>query len=91
MELHYCFFFNLSERKMFSRAYKRLIKKEGKELSLPGLQYNPRQLFWISSAALYCKVARDNQMINTILTDNHAPYRYFYTYNFLFRAGHVPF
>jgi len=67
---------------MFSRAYKRLIRKEGEELSLPGLQYTPRQLFWISSAELYCKVARDNQMINTILTDYHAPYRYFYTYNF---------
>ncbi|XP_023343178.1 neprilysin-2 isoform X2 [Eurytemora carolleeae] len=58
------------------RAYKRLIRKEGEELSLPGLQYTPRQLFWISSAALYCKVARDNQMINTILTDYHAPYRF---------------
>ena len=59
------------------RAYERLMKKEGKEQFLPGLQYTPRQLFWISVASLQCNAIRDKQLLNIVLTGTHTLSRYF--------------
>ena len=62
----------------FPRAYERLIEKEGEELSLPGLPYTPRQLFWLSGASTWCSVYRDDWMKTVLLTDSHPPGRYLY-------------
>ncbi|XP_023334270.1 neprilysin-2 [Eurytemora carolleeae] len=58
------------------RAYERLMKKEGKEQFLPGLQYTPRQLFWISVASLQCNAIRDKQLLNIVLTGTHTLSRF---------------
>lgn len=58
------------------RAYMRLVKREGEEPSLPGLPYTPRQLFWISGAAPWCTVMREEKLKNYVLTDYHSPMRY---------------
>ena len=62
----------------FPRAYERLIEEEGEELSLPGLPYTPRQLFWLSGASAWCSVYRDDWMKNVLLTQVHPPGRYLY-------------
>ncbi|KAK4879425.1 hypothetical protein RN001_007571 [Aquatica leii] len=54
-------------------AYNRWVKKNGPEPLLPGLQYNPKQLFWISSAQLWCS-KYDTTFLQRMLTkDPHAP------------------
>ncbi|XP_023346897.1 neprilysin-2 isoform X3 [Eurytemora carolleeae] len=58
------------------RAYEKLTKEQGEELSLPGLPYTPRQLFWISGAAVWCNILREEALKNRVLTDPHAPGRY---------------
>ena len=59
-----------------SRAYQRLVKMKGEELSLPGLPYNPRQLFWLSGASIWCSSMRDEALKSIVLTDPHSPSRY---------------
>ena len=57
------------------RAYEKLTKEQGEELSLPGLPYTPRQLFWISGASVWCNIWREEALKNRVLTDPHAPGR----------------
>lgn len=40
------------------RAYKKWIKENGAEKRLPGLEYTPEQLFWVSAAQTWCSVYR---------------------------------
>lgn len=54
------------------RAYKRWVEKNGAELRLPGLNYSPEQLFWISAAQIWCAVDRPEFMKVKIRTDSHA-------------------
>ena len=49
---------------------------KGEELSLPGLPYNPRQLFWLSGASIWCSSMRDEALKSIVLTDPHSPSRY---------------
>lgn len=59
------------------RAYQRLMEAKGEEEPrLPGLKYTPRQLFWMSTAAVWCTAMRPAQEKNQILTDPHAPGRF---------------
>ena len=43
------------------------------EPRLPGLSYNPEQLFWISAANNYCAKYRSEYLKRTIMTLKHSP------------------
>lgn len=55
------------------RAYTRWVERNGVEQMLPGLKYNPQQLFWISVAQTWCGVTRNEFNILLITTDVHSP------------------
>lgn len=55
------------------QAYKRWAAENEEEEILPGLEYNVDQLFFISSAQIWCSKSRD-QYANAIITiDDHSP------------------
>ena len=43
------------------------------EPRLPGLDYNPQQMFWISAANIWCSKYRPEFLKNSLLTDSHSP------------------
>lgn len=45
----------------------------GAEGSLPGLNYNQRQLFWISTAQLHCSISKDYYNEALINTEEFSP------------------
>lgn len=52
------------------RAYNTWIKIYGREAELPGLNYTPRQMFWISTASSFCDtVSLDN--LKRFIVDEH--------------------
>jgi len=55
------------------RAYNQWIKTNGAEQILPGLDYSPRQLFWISAANVWCSKARPQALKLSVLTGAHSP------------------
>lgn len=57
-------------------AYKKWSRHHGEELQLPGLDYTPNQLFWISAAQTWCSVSRDWYTQLVITTDSHAVNQY---------------
>jgi len=60
--------------KLAYRAYISAMKKlKTRDPILPGLAYNPEQLFWLSAAQTWCSVERPEVKKILILTDNHAP------------------
>ena len=48
--------------KIALNAYQALLDREGPEPVLPGLPYNQRQLFWLSSASTWCSVHRPESL-----------------------------
>jgi len=58
------------------RAYRRMIEKHGSEPTLPGLPYTQDQLFWLSSASIWCSKKRPAKLKNQVLTDPHSPARF---------------
>ena len=44
-------------------AYKKFIKENGEEPRLPGLNYSPEQLFWLSLAQTVCSVTRPGDFL----------------------------
>lgn len=54
-------------------AYQEYVKSNGPEGTLPGLNYNTNQLFWISSAQTWCAVFRTEALKKRILTGVHSP------------------
>jgi len=58
------------------RAYETLVSKYGPEPILPGLEYTPRQLMWLSGASVWCEVRRPASLKQQVLTDPHAPARF---------------
>uniref|UniRef100_T1KPP5 Peptidase M13 C-terminal domain-containing protein n=2 Tax=Tetranychus urticae TaxID=32264 RepID=T1KPP5_TETUR len=54
-------------------AYKKYVKDHGEEPLLPGLKYNPYQLFFIRSAHFYCGKWRTPALSHMIRTDVHSP------------------
>lgn len=44
-------------------AYKRWVEKNGEEPKLPGLNYSPEQMFWISAAQTWCAVYRKGEFL----------------------------
>lgn len=55
------------------RAYKAWTREHGPEERLPGLDYTPEQLFWISAANSWCSKYTFLYMIETLSKDVHAP------------------
>lgn len=49
------------------QAYDNYVKKFGEELPLPGLQYTPKQLFWIAAAMVSFTRVEPNQLHNLLL------------------------
>lgn len=47
--------------------------RNGRELHLPGLNYNPQQMFWVSAAKTWCSKYRDESLKLRILTGYHSP------------------
>jgi len=54
-------------------AYKRWVEENGPEARLPGLDYTPEQLFWVSAAQTWCSVYRPESMKMRITTGVHSP------------------
>lgn len=52
-------------------AYEKWIQKNGEEQKLPGLDYTPKQLFWISNANFWCKASRPEMDEFELLTNEH--------------------
>lgn len=59
--------------KLAYRAYTSAMSKlEIDDPTLPGLDYTPEQLFWLSAAQTWCSVERPEVKKILIMTDNHA-------------------
>jgi len=58
------------------RAYNRLVEKYGPEPILPGLPYSQRQLYWLSTAQVWCSTKKPASLKNQVLTDPHSPTRF---------------
>ncbi|XP_031331876.1 neprilysin-2-like [Photinus pyralis] len=57
-------------------AYRNWVKRNGHELKLPGLDYTPYQMFWISAAQLWCFKARLELISELVYFDVHSPPRF---------------
>ncbi|XP_077302517.1 M13 family metallopeptidase neprilysin 2 isoform X2 [Arctopsyche grandis] len=57
-------------------AYLKWAKRNGGEQKLPGLNYTPQQLFWISAANTWCSVYRPEALKLRITTGFHSPGRF---------------
>lgn len=57
-------------------AYQMFVQQHGADPILPGLQYTPNQLFWISAAQTWCSVGRPIFDILNYQINVHAPNRY---------------
>lgn len=54
-------------------AYKQWVAKNGEEPKLPGLNYSPQQMFWISAAQTWCAKYRKETLKMRITTGVHSP------------------
>nr|CAD7452416.1 unnamed protein product [Timema tahoe] len=58
------------------RAYLAWVDHNHVEQTLPGLDYTPRQMFWISAAQTWCSKYRAEAMQQRIITGVHSPGRF---------------
>ena len=54
-------------------AYMKWVKENGDEPGLPGLNYSPKQLFWLSLAQSSCSVARPGNVIIIMFVNELKP------------------
>lgn len=54
-------------------AYKEWVNRNGEEQILPGLNFSPQQLFWISAANTWCSKYRPETLKLRITTGYHSP------------------
>lgn len=54
-------------------AYKDWAYNNGPEARLPGLDFTPEQLFWLSLANAFCTKSRPEYLKLMITTDEHSP------------------
>ena len=52
------------------------MEDHGEEKMLPGLNFLPRQLFWISSASLWCSKEQKEYIKMSVLSSPHSPARF---------------
>lgn len=57
-------------------AYVKWAEDNGPEQKLPGLNYEPKQMFWLSAANTWCAVYRDAILKLLISSGMHAPQRF---------------
>ncbi|KAF2879707.1 hypothetical protein ILUMI_26457 [Ignelater luminosus] len=57
-------------------AYEKWVKENGEEARLPNLKYSPRQLFWISTANMWCSNMKTEFLEQQISTNVHPPSRF---------------
>ncbi|XP_058453866.1 neprilysin-2-like [Malaya genurostris] len=57
-------------------AYQKWVEWNGPEPQLPGLDFTPQQMFWISAAQTWCSVYRPETMSKRITTGVHSPGRF---------------
>ena len=57
-------------------GYKKWVAENGEEPLLPGLPYTQSQLFWISSANVWCGKTRPEMLRKSMLTGRHPPKRF---------------
>ncbi|ENN78463.1 hypothetical protein YQE_05101, partial [Dendroctonus ponderosae] len=57
-------------------AYQKWTKRNGVEPQLPGLNYTPNQMFWISASNSWCAKYRSETLRLRILTGYHSPARF---------------
>jgi predicted metalloendopeptidase len=56
------------------KAYQSWIAQNSEEMTLPGFEkFSPNQLFWISAAANWCSVTREERLKSNILSGVHSP------------------
>lgn len=55
------------------RAYEDWMQTNGSEPRLPGLNFTPEQLFWISAANVWCSKYASTYLKLTLSEDLHAP------------------
>merc|ERR1719278_2463208 len=55
------------------RAYNEWVNTHGEEQLLPGLNFTPRQMFWISAANVWCSKSRPEALKLSVLTGTHSP------------------
>ena len=49
------------------------VNTHGEEQRLPGLDFTPRQMFWISAANVWCSKSRPQALKHSVLTGTHSP------------------
>lgn len=54
-------------------SYQTYVKENGLDPMLPGLNYTPNQLFWISAAQIWCDVTKPSYDKWFYRTNSHAP------------------
>jgi neprilysin len=54
------------------RAYNEWAKKNP-EQKMPGLNYTPQQMFWVSAGQVWCSIYREEAMKNRVTTGVHSP------------------
>lgn len=54
-------------------GYQKWVQDHGEEPKLPGLNFSPNQLFWISVGQIWCSVSREQEMRNSITFGVHSP------------------
>ena len=47
--------------------------KHGEEQRLPGLDFSPQQMFWISAANVWCSKSRPEALKLSVVTGTHSP------------------
>lgn len=52
-------------------AYKTWVSEHGPEKKLPGFNYTPEQMFWISAAQAWCVVSRTEYLKLKIISGTH--------------------
>ena len=79
----------VKEKKIILKACKRLhslltsyllleswVSKHGQEPMLPGLNFSPNQLFWISGASVWCAKQRPGDLRMSVMLGTHTPADY---------------
>ncbi|RXG71041.1 Membrane metallo-endopeptidase-like 1 [Armadillidium vulgare] len=57
-------------------AYNQWVSDNGREPFLPGINYTPNQLFWISAAHVWCSKYRPETMKLRLITGSHSPVQF---------------
>lgn len=57
-------------------AYKEWVRKNGEEPMLPGLDYTPSQLFWISLTQSWCTKYSQKHLKSLFEQANHSPEKF---------------